>query len=437
MKRKFWIIVLAIAGALCLALGLAACGGGGPKEIALGDSPEQVVKVLGEPYEEESSETFYRYYSKDYLSLLQKSADLEKKLMTTTSAKELEKLLTEMVKLETRLSTLVYTKTEITFSRNEEGELSVSRIWYDAACNENAPEKTLADVQLDGVKKCSHEDLVQGTIDGIGITERYTDGSYRTTPPEDWEVSFFAEDKSVAWGWQYDGVQHSLLSSLKAPIPLGLCATGIYGKTGTYTTPYGDMTEIGDYAFRDCDWITSIEILDNVTSIGEGAFSGCDGLTSITIPESVTSIGSSAFEGCSGLTSITIPYVTSIGDSVFSGCTGLTSITIPESVTSIGEGAFSGCTGLTSITIPYSMTSIGEGAFSGCTGLKKVYYRGIAVEWGNISIGENNSKLTNATRYYFSPSAPTAEQWAEWDYWWYEWWHDWTTESVEWVKPQA
>jgi hypothetical protein len=36
-----------------------------------------------------------------------------------------------------------------------------------------------------------------------------------------------------------------------------------------------------------------------------------------------------------------------------------------------------------------------------------VYYKGTASEWTEISIGSNNSKLINATRYYYSESEPT------------------------------
>ncbi|MDD7292821.1 MAG: leucine-rich repeat domain-containing protein, partial [Clostridiaceae bacterium] len=62
------------------------------------------------------------------------------------------------------------------------------------------------------------------------------------------------------------------------------------------------VTNIGDYAFRDCTSLTSVTIPDSVTSIGRDAFYRCTGLTSITIPDSVTSIGKDAFLGCTGLT---------------------------------------------------------------------------------------------------------------------------------------
>ena len=80
----------------------------------------------------------------------------------------------------------------------------------------------------------------------------------------------------------------------------------------------GDVTSIGNEAFRGCTILTSITIPDSVTSIGEMAFASCKSLTSITIPDSVTSIDSGAFRFCTGLTSITIPNsVISIGDNTF------------------------------------------------------------------------------------------------------------------------
>ena len=98
---------------------------------------------------------------------------------------------------------------------------------------------------------------------------------------------------------------------------------------------------IDDYAFYDCDSLTSITILDSATNVGEYAFYDCDSLTSITIPDKVTSIGEYAFSDCDSLTSITIPdKVTSIGEYAFYDCSSLKSVTIGKGVTSIGRSAF-------------------------------------------------------------------------------------------------
>ena len=148
---------------------------------------------------------------------------------------------------------------------------------------------------------------------------------------------------------------------------------------GTVVAEY----QINDYAFHNCDSLTSVTIPDSVTDIGSYAFTYCTSLTSVTIPDSVTSIGWYAFSGCTSLTSVTIPdSVTSIVISAFENCTSLTSITIPASVTSIGAYAFRGCTSLTSVTIPDSVTSIDSDAFSGCYDLQYNEY-GDALYLGN------------------------------------------------------
>ena len=180
-----------------------------------------------------------------------------------------------------------------------------------------------------------------------------------------------------------------------------------------------DGTEkIGDYAFYNCDGLTSITIPDSVTSIGDYVFEYCSSLTSVTIGDSVTSIGSSAFAGCTSLqfneyggakylgndanpysvlydvtdTSITSVEIMAqtkiIYDGAFAGCSGLTSIVIPDSVTSIGSRAFYNCSSLTSVTIPDSVTSIGDKAFEYCSRLTDVYYQGDLSGWLEIEFDD-------------------------------------------------
>ena len=194
---------------------------------------------------------------------------------------------------------------------------------------------------------------------------------------------------------------------------------------GKYSIRKG-VKVIGDWAFSDCNSLTSINIPNSVTTIGDSAFWGCDSLTNINIPNSVTTIGNWGLGACKSLTSITIPNsvviiignpfygwhgilnneskafiyedhvlfnnnktlliayraketnytipnsVTTIGEGAFSGCKSLTNINIPNSVTTIGKGAFSHCDSLTSINIPNSVTTIGEGAFCGCKSLVSI-----------------------------------------------------------------
>ena len=106
-------------------------------------------------------------------------------------------------------------------------------------------------------------------------------------------------------------------------------------------------------------------IPNSVMKIGNYSFRGCLGLTSIEMPDSVLEIGDLAFcgSGLSGKLKIG-NFVTKIGDSSFYGCCGLTSIEIGNSVTRIGKQAFMDCYNLSGdLVIPNSVIVIDDRAF--------------------------------------------------------------------------
>ena len=168
----------------------------------------------------------------------------------------------------------------------------------------------------------------------------------------------------------------------------------------TYSVPTG-VKSIENWAFEYCDALITITIPEGVTKIGDGAFKCCTNLNNITIPEGITSISDYAFYKCIALPQITIPAsVTSIGEYAFFKCELLKNITFPDGMTSIGKSAFEDCYYLTDVTIPVSVTSIGEYAFSDCRDLSDVYYAGSKEEWSNITIGEYNDSLIEATIHF-------------------------------------
>lgn len=138
-----------------------------------------------------------------------------------------------------------------------------------------------------------------------------------------------------------------------------------------------------------------------VTNISDYAFKDCASLTSVKIPDSVTNIGWFAFYDCASLKSVTIGNgVTMIGDYAFSFCTSLTSVTIPDSVTDIGFSAFYGCNSLKSVTIGNGVTSIGDLAFGDCTSLIEIHYNGTKKQWVLIGKAHNwNSNFGSYTIY--------------------------------------
>lgn len=188
------------------------------------------------------------------------------------------------------------------------------------------------------------------------------------------------------------------------------------GQIQTITVEDG-VTGIGEYAFRNCSILTSVDISDSVESIGRNAFEDCSALTAVTIGNGVTTIGNSAFSGCSALTSIDIPdSVTSIGGSAFENCYALADITIGSSVTTIGSSAFQACFPLIKIIIPKSVTTIGMKAFYNCYRLNGelttgepnpygVYYSGTAEDWNAIEILDPNDNLKEAKRHYIPDDA--------------------------------
>ena len=64
------------------------------------------------------------------------------------------------------------------------------------------------------------------------------------------------------------------------------------------------ITEIGEEAFRNCDYLTTVSIADTVTYIGESCFSGCDLLSDVTLGVGVRNIARSSFTGCTSLTTV-------------------------------------------------------------------------------------------------------------------------------------
>ena len=105
-----------------------------------------------------------------------------------------------------------------------------------------------------------------------------------------------------------------------------------YEKTARVTK----STATGDIVIPEKITVDGVEY--SVTSIGDYAFKDCQALTSVSMP-SVTNIDSGAFWLCSSLTSVYMPSVSSIGDDAFRDAP-ITNLSLPATLTSIGNSSF-------------------------------------------------------------------------------------------------
>jgi hypothetical protein len=222
-----------------------------------------------------------------------------------------------------------------------------------------------------------------------------------------------------------------------ADIPMGVLSIGQNAfRNSTYLTSVtisNSVTSIGTSAFDFVPRLASLTIGDHVTSIGAFAFFYVPSLISLTIPDSVTLIGPYAFYDAFALTTLTIgdgvttirsgafssstslslltigKKVTTIESFAFSDATSLTSLKIPNNVTTIGDYAFSRSSSLTSLTIPNSVTSIGADSFTGTSSLSNYQYCGTALTSANLATAGLGSKtITGCAPVVTVPSAPTS-----------------------------
>ena len=236
----------------------------------------------------------------------------------------------------------------------------------------------------------------------------------------------------------FEQVKSFTSTSIPASVTtIGEYAFAFCGVTSVTFAANSQLTTLGKYAFF-ASYLQSIILPDGVTTICEAAFDGCDKITSISIPDSVTTIEYRAldfesdaftvYDNAKYLGNDTNPYLVLVRASdtsittcdihtgakiisvfAFNDCTSLKSVTIPDSVTTIGRSAFYNCSSLESLIIGSGVTTIGDGVIDYYSPFTSVFYGGTADDWNKIAIGNDNSKLTDAARYYYSESAPTED----------------------------
>lgn len=138
------------------------------------------------------------------------------------------------------------------------------------------------------------------------------------------------------------------------------------------------VSEIGEGAFEDNDYISRVELPKTVTAIGPRAFKGCTDLWDINL-SGVETIGESAFRNDGSVeTVIDLENAVTVGDSAFEGCSCLENVKFGSKLKSVGDRAFYNCKqasyeegklvfyrlgGVDYFELPESLTDIGDKAF--------------------------------------------------------------------------
>lgn len=153
----------------------------------------------------------------------------------------------------------------------------------------------------------------------------------------------------------------------KVTFPTTMKTIGGFSNTGIKEIAFAEGAApeaISDFAFLNCDSLSTITLPNSIKSIGRGAFYDCDTLKNVVLPTSITEIAGQMFHHCNFLQSVTIPKgVTEIGYEAFSHCPKLTTISLPTSLTTLGDNCFR-ASGITSITLPEGITTLPYGAFA-------------------------------------------------------------------------
>lgn len=153
-----------------------------------------------------------------------------------------------------------------------------------------------------------------------------------------------------------------------------------------------NVVAISHYAFKECSYLSSVQIENGIKAIGNSAFEMCTNLRSVDVAVNMSSIGAAAFKNCSLLKDVILPdSISTIPNECFYGCKSLDSILIPASVIEIGSYAFADCNKLNKLIIPQSVTTLGSYALNGCASLRE-----LVLEDSNIPLYmHSNSSYSN------------------------------------------
>lgn len=406
------------------------------KKINIGMNENQVVKILGEPYqklgESEETDVLLVWYGEKTIKLTKKIEDLEIEIENALENEQfdrMEELIETQLRFDEELANLKDDKIEVVLTKG-----LVSSVYFEPSnYNEKATPKGKIlekNIMLCTVRaQCLYEEEKGGayfkSLAGSNvtisenqetakinmITRKFDLELEKTVPTIPLNVEIF----------EYDNFKFNDVDGELAVLQyLGNLKTLEIPSTAVYKNFTLEVTKISSRVSSRCEIKSNIiKIPSSIKKIEtktfdlryidefiidennlyyktiDGHIYSKDSKTLVAgalksfnnkefvIPEGVTKIGDYALAGSSISSLKMSDSVLEIGEEVFWCSYNLENIVWSNNLQSIGNSAFSACYGLTKIELPNSLISIGASAFNSCNKLSEIHFSNSLRSIGN------------------------------------------------------
>ena len=211
----------------------------------------------------------------------------------------------------------------------------------------------------------------------------------------------------------YNFIKCSSIEDVSFPESLKEIGPAVFAYSGVKRIDAtGNLTELGDSAFMQCDALESVTFSEKMQKIGKDAFFSCGRLSDVSFQNSGMAIGKTAFASCASLAAVNVGNGLGIVESdAFRGCKTLknvsttslsgwcaqtfmtkesnplsqgaslilngeivTALNFGDDVGTVKKYAFVNCGSLTSVNTGTKVSAVGSEAFAGCANLSTISF---------------------------------------------------------------